>query len=172
IFFYGATNASTRRGSGRRLSMNLKRLFGVWRLEVGQSARRPLFWILLLLNGFNAYALSTGKLQISSGDSSIGGTKVWITSEFATAQMLTVVVFLFYSFFVAVAAGMCVIHDDELKVGELLHATPLRPSEYVWGKFLGILSCFLVILLVQLLCMVFFNLCKRSKRDNGSLSLS
>jgi ABC-2 type transport system permease protein len=137
--------------------MSMKRLFGVWRLDVGQNIRRPLFWILLLINALTAYGLSTGKLRIATGDSTIGATKAWITSEFAAAQMLTIVVFLFYSFFVAVAAGMSVINDDELKVGELLHATPLRPSEYVWGKFLGVLSCFFMVLLLHLLFMMFFN---------------
>src|SRR5437899_2143437 len=109
--------------------MSLTRLALVWRLEIGQNVRRPMFWILLLVLGLSAYGLSTGNLRIASGDSTVGGQKAWITSEFAAAQMLTLVVFLFYSFFVAVAAGMGVIHDDELKVGELLHATSLRPGE-------------------------------------------
>src|SRR6516162_4816038 len=120
--------------------MSWKRLSSVWRLEVGQNARRPLFWILILIVGLTAYGLSQGNVRIASGDSTIGGQKAWITSEFASAQMLSIVVFLIYSFFFTVAAGMAVIHDDELKVGELLHATPLRPSDYVWGKFLGLLS--------------------------------
>ena len=137
--------------------MNLKRLGLVWRLDLGQSARRPLFWILLLIVGFTAYGLSRGSVRIGSGDSTIGGQKSWITSEFASAQMLSIVVFLIYSFFVAVVAGMTVINDDELKVGELLHATSLRPGEYVWGKFLGVLTAFLVVLGLQLLVMMFFN---------------
>ena len=40
------------------------------------------------------------------GDASVGGTKAWITSQFAVAMLLAVVAFLFYSFFIAVAAGM------------------------------------------------------------------
>src|SRR5262249_41674627 len=99
----------------------------------------------------------TGKMTISSGDSSVGGQKAWITSEFAAAQMLSLVVFTFYTFFIAVAAGMAVIHDDELKVGELLHATPLRPGEYIWGKFLPVLSSFVAVLGLHLLAMMFFN---------------
>ena len=71
--------------------------------------------------------------------------------------MLSVIAFLVYTFFVAVAAGMAIINDDELKVGELLHVSSLRPSEYVWGKFLGVLFCFIVVLAVHLLGMMFFN---------------
>jgi ABC-2 type transport system permease protein len=137
--------------------MNLKRLGLVWRLDLGQAARRPLFWILILIVGCTAYGLSQGNVRVSSGDSTIGGQKAWITSEFASAQMLSIVVFLIYSFFVTVVAGMAVIHDDELKVGELLHATSLRPGEYAWGKFLGVLASFLVVLAVQLAAMMFFN---------------
>lgn len=137
--------------------MNVRRLSSVWILDVAHNLRRPLFWILLLLVGFTAYGLSSGKLQIASGDATVGGQKAWITSEFAVAQMLTLVVFLAYTFFIAVAAGMSVIQDDELKVGELLHATPLRPREYVWGKFLAVLFSFVAVLAVHLLCMIFFN---------------
>jgi ABC-type Na+ efflux pump permease subunit len=137
--------------------MNPKRVALVGRLEFGQNLRRPMFWILLLILAFCAYGLSTGHMQIKSGDSTVGWQKAWITSEFAAAQLLAIVVFLFYSFFIAVAAGMAVMRDDELKVGELLHATSLRPGEYVWGKFLGVLACFVVVLGVHLLFMMFFN---------------
>ena len=137
--------------------MSPKRLFSVFRLEMGQNVRRPIFWILMLALGLTAYGLSTGDMMITSGDSTVGGKKAWITSEFAVAQMMTMVFPLFYSFFIAVVAGMSVIHDDELKVGELLHATSLRPSEYVWGKFLAILASFVVVVFLHLLFAVYFN---------------
>ena len=41
---------------------------------------------------------------------------------------------LIYVFFIAVAAGMLVIRDGELKVSELLESTPLRPGEYLLGN--------------------------------------
>jgi ABC-type transport system involved in multi-copper enzyme maturation permease subunit len=137
--------------------MSLARLGLVWRLDLGQHLRRPMFWILLLTLGLTAFGLSSGKVQIASGDSTVGGQKAWITSEFGVAQLLTLVVFLLYSFFIAVLAGMGVVHDEELKVGELLHATPLRPGEYVWGKFLAVLGLFLAVLGFQLLAMMFCN---------------
>ncbi|HLN30950.1 MAG TPA: ABC transporter permease subunit [Gemmataceae bacterium] len=137
--------------------MSPKRLFSVFRLEMGQNVRRPIFWILMLALGLTAYGLSTGDMMITSGDSTVGGKKAWITSEFAVAQMMTMVFPLFYSFFIAVVAGMSVIHDDELKVGELLHATSLRPSEYVWGKFLAILASFVAVVFLHLLFAVYFN---------------
>jgi ABC-2 type transport system permease protein len=137
--------------------MSVSRLLQIFRLDFFTNLRRPLFWILILILGLTAWGLSTGQLQIASGDSRVGGTKAFITSEFAVAQMLALVVFLGYIFFIAVAAGMPVISDDELKVSELLHATPLRVSEYIWGKFTAVLASFLAVLGVQLLCMMFFN---------------
>jgi ABC-type Na+ efflux pump permease subunit len=87
----------------------------------------------------------------------VGGTKAWITSEFNNAKLFSMIVFLFYSFFLAVAAGMAIMQDDELKVGEVLHATPLQPAEYAWGKFLSILTTFLGVLALDLLFTIFFN---------------
>ena len=56
---------------------------------------------------------------------------------------------LLYGFFASIAAGMAVISDDEARVGDMLHSTPLRPGEYVWGKFLAILAGFLGVLGLQ-----------------------
>jgi ABC-type transport system involved in multi-copper enzyme maturation permease subunit len=137
--------------------MSLARLILVFRADLLFNLRRPLFWILILILGLTSWGLSSGTLQIASGDSRVGGTKAWITSEFAVAQTMTLVLFLFYSLFVAVAAGMPVIRDDELKISEILHSTPLRAGEYVWGKYTAVLVCFLAVLGLHLLSMMFFN---------------
>ena len=137
--------------------MSFKRLALVCRNELSQNVRRPLFWVLILLVVLLTYGFAQGNVRLATGDDTIGGQKPWITSEFANAQMLCLVIFLLYTFFVAVAAGMGIINDDELKVGEILHVTSLRPAEYVWGKFLGVLLCFLFILAFHVLAMIFFN---------------
>jgi ABC-type Na+ efflux pump permease subunit len=133
------------------------RLIRVFIQECGQYLRRPLIWILIFVVGLVAWGMSNGNLRISSGDSMVGGDKAWITSEFAVAQVLTLVCFLLYPFFIAVTAGMTIIRDDELKVGELIHATPLTAGEYVWGKFLAALVTFFFILAAQVGVMIFFN---------------
>ncbi len=142
-------------GEGRHAALRRFRL--VFLQDFRQSWRRPIFWILILVLLLTAYGLSTGNLRISSGDSQVGGTKAWVTSQFAVTQMFTFVVFLFYSFFVAIAAGMAVIQDDEFKIGEILNATPLRPREYVWGRFLGIFAAFLAVLGLHMLFAIFFG---------------
>lgn len=126
-------------------------------LELAHCARRPLYWFWILLVGITLFGLSTGSARIQTGDSDVGGTKAWITSEFAQAQALSAIVALFYTFFVAIAAGMSILRDDELRVSELLHATPLRPREYVLGRFLAALLSFLAVLALHVGLAVFFN---------------
>jgi ABC-type transport system involved in multi-copper enzyme maturation permease subunit len=133
------------------------RLLHVLRLELGHALRRPLYWVLLAILGLMSWGLSSGDVRISSGDSSVGGLKAWITSEFAVAQTLSYLTLLLYSFFVAVAAGFSIIRDDEARIGEILHATPLRPREYVWGKFLAVLVTFGLVVGAHLALMAFFN---------------
>lgn len=129
--------------------MNAARTLEVFRQEFAHNLRRPLFWVLVVLLGFMIFMLSTGHASIGSGDARVGGHKAWLTSEFALAQTLIMLISIIYVFFVSVAAGMAVIRDDEQKVGELIHSTPLQPAEYVWGKFLAVLASFLGVLLLQ-----------------------
>ncbi len=145
--------------SGRRFRL----LFG---LEFSHDVARPLFWVLLVVLGLTSWGLAAGHVTINSGDSSVGGTKAWITSMYAVSQMLSMLVLIFYAFFVAVGAGMPVIRDEELRVGELLHATPLTPAEYVWGRFWGVFSAFLLILVLHVgFMMVFAHLLPHSGKE-------
>jgi ABC-2 type transport system permease protein len=137
--------------------MDTRRLRLVFRQDLRANSGRLLIWILVLVLALTAWGLSSGNMRISSGNSAVGGTKAWITSEFANAKMIPMVVFLFYSFFLAIASGMAVMQDEEMRVGEILHATPLKPSEYLWGKFLAILATFLGVLGLHLLFSIFFN---------------
>ena len=130
--------------------MNLWRIREIHRVERRLFFRRPLTWVLLTLLFLTAWGLAAGNVSISSGDSSVGGEKAWMNSEFSLTLFLSVLVFLYYSFFVAIAAGMSVIRDGEHKVGELLHSTPLTPGEYIWGKFSAVLAGFFGVLLLHL----------------------
>ncbi|MEP7028512.1 MAG: M1 family aminopeptidase [Candidatus Eisenbacteria bacterium] len=137
--------------------MNLGRWFEVLRLELSHNARRPMFWVQLLILLFFAQALSSGHASIQSGDARVGGTKAWITSEFANAQLLVLLLSVIYVFFISVGAGMALIKDDEIKVGEMLRATRLTAAEYVWGKFAGVFLTYAVVLALHLAGMIVFN---------------
>ncbi|HEX7077612.1 MAG TPA: M1 family aminopeptidase [Candidatus Eisenbacteria bacterium] len=137
--------------------MTLRRLGATFGAEFGHSFRRPLFIMLALIIVLTSYGLSSGQMSISSGDSSVGGTKAWITSEFAQTQTMTYLTLLFYAFFLAAAAGLTLLRDRETKVDVILHATPLTAGEYVWGRTLAILAGFAVLLLLQAAAAAFFN---------------
>ncbi|MGA9750913.1 MAG: ABC transporter permease subunit [Acidobacteriota bacterium] len=132
--------------------MNRSRFAAVFRLDLARTLKRPMLWVLVLLLAFTSVALATGNMTIRSGDTAVGGAKAWITSEFSNGFMLSMVIFLFYSFFVTIAAGLAVVRDEEERVGELLHATPLTAGEYIWGKFAAVLTAFLGVMALHL-CM-------------------
>jgi hypothetical protein len=134
-----------------------RRFLAVFRRDLVQNARRSLYWVWVLVLILFAWAFSTGAARIASGDSSVGGMKSHITSEFAIAFQLSLLTALCYGFFAAVAAGMTVIQDDECQVGELLHSTPLRPGEYIWAKFLAVLASAGIVLAVHLAAMIVCN---------------
>jgi ABC-type transport system involved in multi-copper enzyme maturation permease subunit len=130
--------------------MTISRTWEVFRTELAFQLKRPLAWVLILIVVLVAWLLSSGHLHIRTGDSDIGGKKSYMTSMFEQARLMSAIAFLLYGFFVAVAAGMSTIRDDELKVGEILHSTPLTVAEYVWGKFAAVITAFGFVLLLEL----------------------
>ncbi len=137
--------------------MSLARCYEVFRTDLRFQRRRPLTWILIVVVGLFSWGLSTGHVHVASGDTDVGGKKAWVTSMFQQATYTGVLVFAIYSFFVAVAAGMSVIRDDELKVGEVLYGTRLTAAEYVCGKFASLISVFGIVLLAEIAFRATFN---------------
>jgi ABC-2 type transport system permease protein len=136
---------------------SIRRFRTVFTGDLAYHVRRPLFIVWALILGLAAWGMSSGALRIQSGDATVGGTKAFVTSEFAVAMQFAVVTILFSGFFVAVAAGMTVIQDDQWRLGELIHATPLKPGEYIWAKFTAVLAGCALILMLQLASILFFN---------------
>src|SRR4029079_14682766 len=137
--------------------MSLARLSASFSVEFWNSFRRPLYIFMGVILALFAFGLSSGHMQISSGDSSVGGTKAWITSEFAQTQTMTYLTILIFAGFVAAAAGVTLLHDRETKVDVILHSTPLKAGEYVWGRLLAVVGMFAVLLARQALTAAFFN---------------
>jgi ABC-type transport system involved in multi-copper enzyme maturation permease subunit len=133
----------------RAEGFSLRRFGLVAGLDLRESLSRPLFLIFALIMLWNGFMMSRGSWIFRSIDTSLGGNKAWADSEFQTAYVYALIGFFMISFFVAVAAGMPLIRDAEQKVGDLLHSTPLRPAEYVWGKFLAaLLAAFAAVLVL------------------------
>ena len=61
--------------SPRSLQPSLRRFWTVFAGDVAYHARRPLFWIWALILVLGAWGMSTGSMQIQSGDTTVGGTK-------------------------------------------------------------------------------------------------
>jgi ABC-2 type transport system permease protein len=137
--------------------VSFARLWAICRHDLSFGLRRPLTWIWIALVALCAIGLASGDMSIQAGDSATGGLRSHITSAFNNAFELSILGGLFYVFFVAVISGMAVIRDGETRIEGLLHSTPLRPSEYVWGKALAALIGAGVILGLQLVLGSFFK---------------
>ncbi len=130
--------------------MSPQRLWTICRLELVTTFKRPLFWIWIFLVLLLAMIVSAGVMKIHSGEDMAGGLQANITSQFANAWEIALLGAMLYPLFVAALAGMGVLRDGELRMEGLLHSTPLRPVEYVWGSFLAAMIISLVVLAVQL----------------------
>ncbi len=138
--------------------MSSRRLAIVARDEFSLTLRRPMTWTLLVILFLMSWGLAEGVVGIvlASGDATVGGKRAFLTSEFALTQVTAVFTTSIYTFFLAAAAGLSIIRDDESRVLELLGSTPLRPSEYGWGKFSGVIAAFVSVLALNTLFLVLF----------------
>jgi ABC-2 type transport system permease protein len=135
--------------------MSWKRFWNVFKQDLVSHWKRPLLWVLLIIVAFMSWVFSTSSMM-PAGDSDVGGVKTFYNSEFAIAYQMTFMVALIYAFFLTAAAGLVIITDEEQKTGELLHATPLRAGEYIWGKFAAVMATFLLALVLNMLLSMFF----------------
>ncbi len=135
--------------------MNIDRLRAVSGLEFYTILRRPFWWILLTGAAFTVLSLSSVAV-LPKGDGFVGSISPYINSEYALTSFFGLSSFVLYGFFAAVVGGLAVIRDDEHQISDLLHSTPLTPSEYVFGKYLGVVSALALVLLIQTLLLIGF----------------
>ena len=137
--------------------MSWRRLAAVCLFDLKENFKRPLLWIWLFLVLLMAMVMSAGVLKIHSGQDMAGGIQAHVTSQFANAYEISLFVAILFPLFVAVVSGMAVIRDGELQLEPLLHSTPLRPSEYVWGKFLAAVVTSFGVLGLQVVLLILFK---------------
>lgn len=121
------------------------RVLTIARHELRTHARSPLAWGLLAFTLFATLFVNPAAM-IPSGDAAIGGVQPFSNSLHAMAQSFALTGLIFYTFLTSLLAGLSVIRDDEAKVGDLLHSTPLTAAEYVVGKFSGVACALFTVL--------------------------
>ena len=139
-----------------RAGSRWRRMSAIFRAELRTQILRPMFWIMVGLLVLVTWGLSSGSLTISTGDSSVGGQKAWLNSQYNLSLTFVLIGFLLYCFFAAIAAGMSIIRDDETGASEVLHSTPLTPGEYVLAKFAGVMTALGLATAVHLVATIVF----------------
>ena len=137
--------------------MSWRRIAAVVLFDLKENSKRPLLWIWIFLALLMSMVMSAGVLRIHSGQDMAGGVQAHVTSQFANAYEMSLFMAILFPLFVAVVAGMGVLRDGELRLEPLLHSTPLRPTEYVWGKFVAALVTIFFVLGVQVLLLILFK---------------
>ncbi len=137
--------------------MNLSRIRTLMVADFAEYQRRSLFWVWALVLLVVAWLFGRGSLSIGTGDSTVGGAKAWVTSEFATAHMFGIGTLLFHGFFAAIVCGLPILRDQDVRISELLQTTPLRRTEYVWAKFGAAFVASLAMLGLHVVFAVLFN---------------
>lgn len=135
----------------------MSRLWAVFRCDFVSSLKGAFFWIWYALLAANAILLTTGNWIIRSVDTSVGTQKSFVNSEFQIAFAFALMPFLMLGIFMAISAGSTILRDTQWRVGEIIHTTPLRPAEYVWGKFLAVLASALAVIGLFVLTLFFLN---------------
>ena len=126
-----------------------RRVLTIARQELRTHARSPLAWGLLAFTVFATLFVNPAAM-IPSGDAAIGGVQPFSNSRHAMAQSFALTGLIFYTFLTSVLAGLSLLRDDEARVGDLLHSTPLTAAEYVVGKFSGVIGALFTVLALHL----------------------
>jgi ABC-2 type transport system permease protein len=137
--------------------MNWLRVGRLIQADLSEYLKRPIVWVWWLILFLFSWGFSRGSVTIGAGDSTVGGAKAWITSQFALAQVMGTTTLLFHGFFVAILCGMPILRDDDVRIGAILHTTLLRKREYVAGKYLASLTICGMMLLGNIVLLALFN---------------
>jgi ABC-2 type transport system permease protein len=95
------------------------------------QASSPVFWATAIVLFFLAFAsVAIPQIQIGSGDA------VLINAPMAVVQTMALMA-VFGMFIMTAFAANAVIRDDETRFGQIIHATPIRKFDYLFGRFAG-----------------------------------
>lgn len=119
--------------------------------------RRPMVWVWLVIIALLYWGLSAGGVQVSDGgDTTIGGNKQHLSSEFELTRLTAIFTMVIHGFFATVLFGLAVIRDHETGMMPILHSSRLKPGEYLIAKFLGCVMLVVFVLAMGCLLAMFF----------------
>src|ERR1700759_892194 len=122
-------------------------MFGeIFRFELKQQLRSPLFWMIALAFGALAFAAAgSGSIQIGGG-----GGNVHRNAPYVVTQMLMLFTLLgMFLITVFVAGGA--LRDYDNGTAELFFSTPISRGAYLGGRFTaGYLAALIVLVVVAL----------------------
>jgi uncharacterized BrkB/YihY/UPF0761 family membrane protein len=103
-----------------------------FRFDLRYQLRAPLFWIGVLVFGLAAYgAMATDDIILGQA---IGN--VHRNAPNVIINMLTTLTIM-GMFLAAAFIGNPVLRDHEFKIADLFHTSPMRPHQYLYGRFLA-----------------------------------
>ncbi|MCE9595127.1 MAG: hypothetical protein K8S98_13155 [Planctomycetes bacterium] len=131
--------------------MHFEQLVQLARASLIANLRRLTFWIFAAVFVAIAAMLYLGTLSFEG--MSATGAKLGTNSDFAIAALLGAFSF-FLMHFTATMCGDPIALDHRLRLAPILRGTPLKPSTYVLGRFLGGYLSLLAIYAVFVLALI------------------
>lgn len=115
----------------------------IFRFELRQQWKAPLFWIIALVFGAIAFALTSTDAVIAGGASG----NVLRNAPMVIARLLAVLSF-FSMIFVAIFIAGSALRDFDYRTSELMFSTPISRGAYLGGRFAAGYVAALAIMLV------------------------
>ena len=114
----------------------------IFRFELRQQLKAPLFWIVALAFGAIAFALASSDAVILGGASG----NVLRNAPLVIVRLLTVLTVLSI-FLVTIFVAAAALRDFDQRTSELLFATPMGRGSYLGGRFAAGYAASLAIML-------------------------
>ena len=121
-------------------------LFEIFRFELRQQLKSPLFWVIALAYGLIAFTLTSSDAVIIGGASG----NVLRNAPIVIARLLTILN-VFGMFLVAVFVANAVLRDFDHRTSDLFFSTPVGKTSYLGGRFL---AGYLTTLAIMLFCVL------------------
>ncbi|MBK8284405.1 MAG: hypothetical protein IPK97_05710 [Ahniella sp.] len=122
--------------------------FDTWRAQ----ASSVWFWLMLGLTTFATLTINPSAM-LPGGGAFASGT-LHDNSMMALAQSFSLAGVVFYSMLIPVIAGTALLRDDDARMLELIHATPMSAADYLVGKWIGTFGTIVIVVTWHVMVMI------------------